>query len=94
MRLVDDLSVKLEELVACDRFETRQEIALICDRFLDEEACRFVKLKKDIQLVIEQLGVMEDVGRRKEASIMHMDMEEVKMLLGKLKKIRGKKEQA
>jgi hypothetical protein len=91
MRLVDDLVCKLEELIASDNLETRKEIARICDRFLDADSSKFVRLKREIQRVIEQLGVMEDVGRRKEARVIHMDLEEIKMLLERLKEIRGEK---
>ena len=85
MQLVKELSRKLEQLSKKDSEKTREQIAIICAKFLNEEFESYNSLNGGLRDIIDDLGVMDEIDGIKEPYILHMDMNEIKAKSSKLK---------
>lgn len=85
METVQHIIKQLEKLVEKDNEKTRDKIAQLCARLLNEEFYDYVLLNCAIQDAIDDLSVMEEIKGRKESKILHMDLNEIKEVLQKLK---------
>ncbi|MFH1376642.1 MAG: hypothetical protein ABIH25_03310 [Candidatus Woesearchaeota archaeon] len=85
MELISKLIEKLEDLIQNDSGKIREEIAEICSRFLNEEFEAYKKLNGETQDVIDGFSVMDEIEGRKEPKILHIEIDEIKQLLQKLK---------
>jgi len=85
MESLHQLISELEKLVKSDSEASRELIATILSRFLNEEYENYKQLSSQIQDLISEMGIMAEIDGRKEPKILHMNLNEIKSILQELK---------